>query len=79
MNKLLLLPLFSVLCGCPAMQKRMADVDRSYGAFVNVTDKTGGVEFTLTPAATPGQGKPSVKVRIEGSLADGKQVFRAER
>lgn len=64
-----------LLSSCSALN----DYDRSLALVANVNEQTGAIEYSIVPAAKLGEGRLGAKVRIEGSLADGKQIIRLER
>lgn len=56
------------LSGCMAPdagRNALSDFDREYGGFYNVTSGTGGIRVRWRPAATPGNGHPSVGMEID--------------
>lgn len=71
--------LIPFLTGCPAISEALKDYDRSFVAVANVNEQTGAVEYEIRPAAKKGEGSLGGKIRIEGTLADGKQVIRLEK
>jgi len=60
---------------CPALN----DYDRTITAGADVNTKTGYISYSIKGAPIAGQGRLSGEVRIEGSLADGKQVISVQR
>lgn len=69
----------SLLTACPAVSDRLRDYDRTVALVADVNTKGGAIEYEIRPAAVKGQGGLGGKVRIQGSLADGKQVLSLER
>lgn len=61
--------------GCEAL----SNYDRSLALVANVNEQSGAIEYSLVPAAKAGEGRLIGKVRIEGSLSEGKQIIRLER
>jgi hypothetical protein len=53
----------ALFCGCqsPALQS----IDRDYLATYDATSGQGGFKVRWTPAAQPGQGRPSVGVNVD--------------
>lgn len=54
-----------LVCGCTSPDSPLRDVDRDYLATYDVSSGQGGVKVRWTPAATRGQGRPSVGAEID--------------
>lgn len=70
-----ILAAITLLSGCEAL----SNYDRSLALVANVNANSGAIEYSIVPAAKAGEGRLIGKVRIEGSLSEGKQIIRLER